>query len=117
MNQITTPKLEPLRTISRVERRRIADHLDVQYDMDKQRYRTDGSDHKSAEKLNLPRAWVTQIRIELYGDHDRNEQQDANRAKALETIKLAEKTRDELLSLATRAETILNELKKQAGVT
>jgi hypothetical protein len=117
MNQmIIKANTEPLRTITRTERRRIMDALDEHYDLDKQRYFKAMSDQKLAEKLNLPRAWLTQIRVELYGDHDRNEEQEADKAKALENIRLAEKTRDQLLEMASKAETILNELKQKAGV-
>jgi hypothetical protein len=104
------PTAEGMRPLSRPERRRIVDALE-------QRYRKDWSDQKLADKLNLPRAWLTQIRVEQFGDYDRNEVQDQAAVKFKETIALAEKTRDKLLQLATEAEGILNDLKRKAGIS
>lgn len=75
------------------QRRAIRDALDESYDEDARRYRKDGSDEKLATKLNVPRAWVTEIRSMFYGEHDRNEVAEAaallvttfgDRIKALE---------------------------------
>jgi hypothetical protein len=121
MNQVvemktTTIKADGPRTITRSDRRHIVDALEVHYDQDKQRYFKDMSDQKLGDKLNIPRVWITQIRVEMFGDHDRNEAQEADRVKALETIKLAESTRDKLLEMAGQAELILNDLRRKAGL-
>jgi hypothetical protein len=85
---------EPPREATLADRRAIADALDKSYHVSAERYMGDDSDQKVAERLNMPRAWVTSVRAMLYGQLDRNEAADAmmkrwnelaDQAKTLET--------------------------------
>lgn len=100
----------PPREMSREDRRRIRDHLDAAYDVDRQRYRSAESDAGVAKDLDVPRAWVERVRIDDYGDFDRNEaaeRQVADLDKAIVDAKAAIET---LLDSATKAETVLQGL-------
>jgi hypothetical protein len=71
-----TPAAAPPRTATVADRRRILDHLEAAYDIDRGWYRDDGSDQKSADALQVPRAWVAEVRGGMFGE-DRNEARDA----------------------------------------
>lgn len=62
-----TPAAEAPRQPTREDRRKIVDHLDGCYNLDKGRYSGDWSDAKTAEELKVPRAWVSDLREQLYG--------------------------------------------------
>lgn len=109
--QTDPPEMTSVRQPSREQRRAILDQLDLGYDMSAQRYNKDGSDQKVAEQLNVPRAWVTSLRTDLYGDFDRNEASDLRAKQLDDMVAKAVVAVDHLLSLATQAEGLLNELK------
>lgn len=99
------------RTATREQRRAIAELLDNHYDTDTQRYRGDWSDRKVADQLDTPRAFVTHLRTDLYGDYDRNEASE-RQAKNMDTaIGIAEAATAKLLEMASEAEKIANDLK------
>ena len=47
--------------------RRIRDALDIAYDLDSQGYSIGHTDESVAKELDLPRAWVTDLREQMYG--------------------------------------------------
>jgi hypothetical protein len=55
------------------ERRQIMEELEVHYDVAAERYMAAFSDESIASKLNVPRAWVSDIRTQLFGLHGGNE--------------------------------------------
>lgn len=68
MGQPATPAVaEPPRVSSVAERRRIMDALEEHYDQDAQRYRAAFTDAAVAEKVKLPRAWVSDLRELMFG--------------------------------------------------
>lgn len=68
----TPAKPEPPRSITRDARRRIADLLEVVYDAKAEMYQDSESDESVGTTLGYPRAWVTEVRAMMFGDHDRN---------------------------------------------
>ncbi|UTC28175.1 hypothetical protein GURKE_01440 [Brevundimonas phage vB_BpoS-Gurke] len=82
------------RSRSSKESRMIRDALDVHYDEDRERYQGDMSDRKLAEQLNVPAAWVSELReLNGYGP-DRNAA-GGEIARELETMRQALKELDE----------------------
>lgn len=98
---------------TRADKQRIGGGLDVRYDMRNERYKEDWSDAKLAETLDVPRAWVTQVRVDMYGDHDRNEINDAAFKALKEALAQAERAEAKLLDMAQEAERIATNLKAQ----
>jgi hypothetical protein len=99
------------RELTRPDRRKIIGELDAHYDDQRQLWRGDYSDQKVAEALDLPRKWVEIVRVELYGDHDRNEAAAQNLVKFDDAIALAESATTRLMEMAQEAEKIGNDLK------
>lgn len=95
---------------TREQRQAIAGELDTRYDIVKGRYKQDGSDEKLSQKMNMPRAWITRIRLDLYGDHDRNELVDRNLIEITAALALASKAKERLLTMASEAEAIETDL-------
>lgn len=95
-----------LRQPSRDQRRSIMDALDTVYDDAKMRYRGAGSDAKTAKDLDVPRIWVSQIREQFHGDHDRNEQADQQLKDVTSALALAAQSVETLMSMAAEAEKI-----------
>lgn len=100
-----------VRQPTREQRRSILDALDTRYDQEAQRYRDDYSDLRVAEILQYPRVWVTGLRVELYGDHDRNEATERKKSKMDEAIAIAEAAVEKLTSMALEAEKVWTDLK------
>jgi len=107
---VVTVQAEPPRQPTQEDNRRIRDYLDGHFDDRNGRWTDDLSDAKAAERLKLPRAWVSRIR-EFYGP-DTNEAAErvgeqaaalADRAAALEAT---------ALELATRAETLGRDVRR-----
>jgi len=80
MNKVTPPKAiascqktKAPREASREAKRRIADLLESVYMIDKNMYSGNESDQSVADTLKHPRAWVTDVRIQMYGDGEGNE--------------------------------------------
>jgi hypothetical protein len=95
------PVAEPPRQPTWADNRRIRQDLDLAYDADAGRYFNNNTDESVAQRLNVPRAWVSTIR-ELYGP-DRCEDDDL-RAKALiSVLEAARKSAAEAEKAATVA--------------
>lgn len=96
-------------TPTRDQKRVILDFLGAHYDGDG--WAKEWSDAKAATHLNLPRAWVTELRVEFFGDADVNEAQraaDKARQQALHQLqkdmKAAQAKMDTALSALGDAE-------------
>lgn len=78
----TAPRADDpaLRQPTVVQNRAIRDALDIHYDEERQTYKGEMTDRQLAEQLNVPAAWVGQIRGQLYGP-DRNEADDKLRVE------------------------------------
>jgi hypothetical protein len=64
---------EPPKSPTIADRRKITDVLDVRYDDVHGRYRDAWSDDAVASTVGVPRAWVTDLRVLLYGECADNE--------------------------------------------
>lgn len=64
---------EPPKSPTIADRRKITDVLDVRYDDVHGRYRDAWSDDAVASTLGVPRAWVSDLRVLLYGESAENE--------------------------------------------
>lgn len=113
-------KAAPIRTPDFADKRRIREALDEHYDEASGYWRGELSDHKAAELLKVPRAWVTQVR-DIYGP-DRNRAEDlkreaelaAKRARINEAAELAETAlslSNVVIETAAKLETVMAELK------
>jgi hypothetical protein len=94
---------------SRADNRRIMNALDEHYHETQQRYFGVMSDAKIAEKLNVPRKWVEDVREKFFGPAVNEEmvQLDKLIAKGEEALKLA----DNIIETASQVQTILLDLK------
>jgi hypothetical protein len=106
----TTP-LTPDRQPTRDERSAIHDELTKTYDIVGQRYGGNDSDANVAGRLDLPRAWVTDLRTMFFGDFDRNQQSEVKLKALDEATAFAENAMSELLEMAQRAEQLVTGLK------
>lgn len=90
---------------TRADNTRIHDELDAAYDATAGRYKGDCSDQKLATKLDVPRQWVTTIRVGFFGEHDRNEaaEDDKAIAAAMDLLAEADKKSAEALEAAKAA--------------
>lgn len=105
----------PPREPTREDRRRIVDELSAHWDAKHERYCGAMSDSHLAEALKVPRKWVTDIRVEFFGDDDRNEAtaMRINRAKVdLERlIPALERQMGAMMEMAENAEKLVVEAK------
>lgn len=69
----TAPAAASPRQPSREDKRRILDKLTEEYVSEEIGYSGDWSDEKVAAALSVPRAWVTDLRIEFHGENAGNE--------------------------------------------
>jgi hypothetical protein len=98
------------RTPTRDQRMLIHDELTKAYDPVGQRYGGADSDKALAERLDLPRAWVADVRAMFFGDHDRNTVME-KRSKELDAaIDMANAATTHLMNLATEAEELHRKL-------
>lgn len=88
---------------SRADNQRVHDELDAAYDLAAGRYKGDCSDEKVAKKLNVPRVWVSTMRAALFGDHDRNESAEDDKAIAAAMDLLAEADKRVVTALTAAA--------------
>lgn len=102
--------VEPPRNPTRDERAMIHDALTTAYDNVDQRYLKDGSDKALAEKLNVPRAWVADVRSMFFGDYDRNSETEKKKASLDAAINLAKLASTRLLEMASEADTLQRDL-------
>ncbi|MFZ0269924.1 hypothetical protein [Caulobacter sp.] len=99
------PGAEPPRTPGRDDWRRIREALDGAYLSDRDCYAKNGSDRLLAERLNVPRAWVSEERERAYGpDRCEADGEDLRQVEALLTT--AAELEKVGLDLATRAEAL-----------
>jgi hypothetical protein len=102
-------KVEPPREPTVAERRRIADALEEHYNVDAGLYRQSWSDTSLAAKLNLPRAWITDIRTLLFGRGEANE---AGALKMAAIERLEVRLREVTEEVMTRLVSVETELAK-----
>lgn len=101
----------PPRIPTRDDRRRVLDGLEEHWNHDAGCYAKSFTDKSLAEKLNVPRAWVTAIRDEFFGT-ETNEAV-AENTKRLADLSVRTKTlEDKALGIATEAE----DLRRQIGL-
>jgi hypothetical protein len=111
------PAFEPLiapdqpRQPMLADNRRIREFLDSNYDEDAGRWCADLTDEAAAQRLKVPRAWVSSIRASLYGD-DVNEAALQRSDAAAGLIAVAAKLQEDALNLAARAEELERDAKK-----
>jgi hypothetical protein len=109
MTHTTAPTAD--RQPTRDERSSIHDELTKTYDIVQQRYAGNDSDANVAGRLDLPRAWVTDLRTMFFGDFDRNQQSEAKLKVLDEATVFAENAMTELLEMAQRAEQLVSGLR------
>lgn len=80
------PSPEPPRQPTIPERRKIMEELEIVYLVSQQRYSGSTTDKSLAERLNVPRAWVTELRESLFGP-EANEAQ-AQRNQQLDEVEV-----------------------------
>jgi hypothetical protein len=112
-NVTPAPAVDPARLPTRDERAMIHDALTTAYDNVDQRYLKDGSDKSLGEKLNVPRAWVTEVRTLFFGDHDRNAESEKHKQHLEASIVIARAATSRLMELAAEAEGIQLKLEAQ----
>ena len=91
---------------TRDERTTIHDALTKAYDIVAEAYVGGGSDRTVAETLNVPRIWVRDMRIQFFGDHDRNAKTESQKKDLDAAITLAKAATTRLLEMAGEAETL-----------
>jgi hypothetical protein len=75
VHPVSAPRVEVPRQPNLVQRRKIAEALDMAYDVDKGRYTKNFSDDSLAKNLSVPRKWVSDVREFMYGVGTENEGQ------------------------------------------
>jgi len=106
------PTVAPVATLpsgrepTRDERNTIHEALTTAYDIVAEAYMGGGSDRTLAEKLNVPRIWVRDMRVQFFGDHDRNAMTEVRKKDLDEAISLAKAATSRLLEMAGEAETL-----------
>jgi hypothetical protein len=103
-------KAAPVAAPSREQRGLIHDELTKVYDNVAERYLGSDSDKVVGERLDLPRAWVTEVRAMFFGEHDRNQQTEIKIAALDKAIELAKTASGRLLQMASEAETLERDL-------
>jgi hypothetical protein len=91
---------------TRDQRTLIHDELTKVYDTVDQRYGGHDSDKNLAGRLDVPRVWVTDIRVGFFGDYDRNQQSEKQKLKLDAAIDMAKAATQHLLNMAAEAEAI-----------
>ena len=110
-----TPTPEQVKR-ARVLRNLIMTALETAFDVEKERYRGDGSDEKVAAGLGCSEQLVAKIRTEFFGDKNVNEAAAQNNESVRELLDATVRLKDEALSIATRAEDIERAARKFLGV-
>lgn len=100
----------PSRALTREERRKIIDFMDANYNQEKEQWRGKWTDAMVAATLDTPRAFVTTIRLEIFGDHDRNEFADQQKRTLDEAVVMARNASERLLAMASEAEALARDL-------
>lgn len=107
---------EPPRHPTQADNRRILDCLIEHYDEEAQRYRKAFSDEALAQKLAVPRLWVSDVRERFYGP-DVNEAMAERDAKVAHALDVADAAVKRLLEMAQEAEQIGAELRSAKKLT
>jgi len=76
------------------------------YDTVDQRYLKADSDKVVGERLDVPRVWVTDIRVGFFGDHDRNSQTEKHKKDLDAVIIMASGAAKRLMEMAAEAESL-----------
>lgn len=100
-----------MREITPKDRRQIFKRLDEVYDDKKGRYCDGFTDNSVAKELNMPRAWITEVRESNFGPDGGNDDMERVSAAVGKLAKQAKDLQDDAISLASRAE----ELEAEAG--
>lgn len=93
----TVPKAEPPAAITMADRRAIKNHLDSVY-VEDQGYIANHTDASVAAHLNMPLAWIREIREEWFGP-EKNEAQDKLVARANEIREEMAKDEERMLTI------------------
>lgn len=101
--------MSDIREPTREDRRKIKDELEVAYDVDKQGYFKGHCDQSVAERLDVPRKWVVDVREAFYGPPVDLSSLEAI-AKLTPILEQVEAIMRDHLDLATRAETMKLEI-------
>lgn len=101
----STVKAEPPREMSRDDRRIVFEKLNEVYVSEKVGYDKGWSDKRVSEDLGVPRAWVVQVRDEMFGPSHESE-------AAGDMLKRIEAISSEVVSIKTEAATLSDRLKK-----
>jgi hypothetical protein len=116
MNKIDTPTPAapveaPTRAMSRDDKRAIFRRLDEVYNVPTGRYVDDWTDHRLATEMNMPRAWIAQVRDEAYGPEGGNDEMEKLLADIAATHRKLEGAVDTCLTAAAEAEKLNAEVK------
>ena len=106
----TPAPIDTTRQPTRDERATIHDELTKVYDTVDQRYSGSDSDRVVAERLNLPRIFVTDVRAMFFGDYDRSQRTETHKKELDEAIALAKAASLQLMNMAATAETLQADL-------
>lgn len=101
---------------TRDQRRVISDKLSMVYQPERHRYIGKVSDRALAEELKLPKAWIAEIRVQFFGDHDRNEAEDQTKTFIAVMEKRLAAAEDQLLKLLTGRDTMERAINNQAQI-
>lgn len=100
-----------VRQPTREDRRKIVDFLDSNYDLDKGCYIGDLTDAAVAERLNLPRAWVSEERERMYGP-EANQAGEKLVERYDELVAKAGVIEQDVVKLMERADACIREIKQ-----
>lgn len=97
--------------LTREDRGLIHDELTKVYDIAAERYAGSDSDKVVAERLNVPRLGVSEVREMFFGAHDRNQDAVKKIASLDVAIEKARKASARLMEMAAEAETLERDLR------
>lgn len=106
MEKVTQLPVGGVRQMSPSDRRRVFREVDDAWDEARGRYLGSNTDHAIATKLDVPRAWVEQIRRESFGDSGKNEDFDKLIGNLQNLKGEAERSGAQALDLAQKYETL-----------
>jgi hypothetical protein len=98
------------RTPSPVDRRKIVEFLGDHYDTGRSRYIDTWTDHRAAEFLHVPRAWVETIREDFYGPIGANVEMERVLAELGQLRADAEHSVNQALALGTKFEKVMEQV-------
>lgn len=97
-------KVDTEREPTRDQKRAILREIDGQWDDKASRYIGPVTDQSIATKLNVPRNWVENCRVEFYGDTGKNEEFDKLLGQAKNAVAASRKLEEEAMTLAGKLE-------------